>query len=205
MHDSRLSMRLVTALGALLVMGGALPAAAQAPADTLPFRPGQWTAVFAANQDLNTLGVQYFRSQRTAWTLDYGVNVERSRVDLPDGESTDGTFSSGVLRLGLRRHAVAQGRAVRFAGGGVLASAGHTRSDQPNGTYRGRALGGGIFGELGAQYHVTRYLGLGAVGTASAHVSDGRHSIASTPAITTRSTTWRFSAGTLRLFGVLLF
>lgn len=183
-----------------------VPPAPVVVADTLPFRPGQWAAVFAADRNLNTLGVQYFRSARTAWTFDYGLNAGSFRQEVVDDQERDDTHTGGTFRLGLRRHAVAHERAVRFFGGGVTASGGRTRSELSNGiTTTNRSLAGGVFGELGAQYHATRYLALGAVGSVAAQFTDSR-SKGTTPAeMDVRTRGWDATAGALRLFGVLLF
>jgi hypothetical protein len=172
-------MRIIAALNvaALLVLAHALnaqspsPAAPTSqPADSLPFRKGQWGAQFTGGPELTSLGALRFTSPRAAWLLQLDANLahEKQRIESgPDGpfpaaEERRYTTGAAGLRVGRRSYRALGRRVAGFSTAGLTAR--YMRSEQNGGPVAvyGTSIGGGLFGDLGATYLVSEHFGIGA-------------------------------------------
>ncbi|HKG92434.1 MAG TPA: hypothetical protein VKA84_11100, partial [Gemmatimonadaceae bacterium] len=161
---------------------------AQAP-DSLPFRHGQWGALFRLDAAYASAGVLRFTSPRRAWLADVRVSAavshgtNSSTLDgdpFPEGR----TRTSGVilqLRAGRRAYAPLGRAVVTHRGAGVLTSFDRFRSRFRSGSFESTggdwAWGAGAFGEVGAEYLVTPRFGLGAAGQVELGYTERRGSL----------------------------
>ena len=159
-------------LGSLLVVASLLatrrasgqetqsPNAGQSPteADSLPFRRGQWGAVFAINDGTVGLGALWFRSARMAWLVDAGINAFWHESESSYFGDSDYRDVFVRLRAGPRRyHSIAAGAAA-YLGAGLSGGYGWSVGDDAH----RQTWQAGAYGELGGVYFVTRRLSLGA-------------------------------------------
>jgi len=141
---------------------------ASAAKDSLPFHKGQWAAQFTAGTTFSNAGVLYFRSPANAWIATISASYERSsnREDsssLGPGMTVDTRASSATLRFGTRHYSSMGKSTALFTTFGVLGTGGSsTVSSSGGGSGKTSTFGGGVFGELGANYMITRHLSLGA-------------------------------------------
>ena len=143
-----------------------LPAAAIA--QSLPFRSGQWGAEFQSG-DLTSAGVIRFFSPSSALVLDLGIlDVTHDEEDVPSGGGTGTTVENSItlynLRLGFRNYMPVATRVTGFWTVGGQFVHGSQTQEIP-GPFGGRSEDSetdiGVFGQLGADYHVTNNLAVG--------------------------------------------
>ena len=144
-----------------LVAAAIIPAAAKAQA--LPFRAGQWGAEFQSG-DLTTAGAMYFVSPQSAIVLDVGIFDLGRKQD--DGSSSDETSLSLVsARLGLRGYRPLANKVAGFWTAGLEVARASQEQTIPTvfgpEKVKEREMHYGIFGQLGADYHVTSNLAVG--------------------------------------------
>ena len=150
------------------------------PADTIPFRRGQWALQFTAGSTFGSLGALRFASPRKAWLLDLRVDGGHSHdhVTIPTGPTTDTTldrfdsWANATLRVGPRYYTARGTRLVSFAGVGVIGGFTHYADGEEGGSaWERNGWTAGVFGDLGATYLVSPRLGLGGTATLSAAYS----------------------------------
>ena len=133
-------------------------AMAQAPADSLPFRKGQWGAEFVAL----SWGVGGL-----AFTSPGSASVLLASIDLTEAEADEAAPSSGRLEydvmttnvtIGRRFYRPVRRNVVRYHTFGVTGS--YLRDEQP--WNEGTALTAGVIWNVGGSWHVDRHLSLGA-------------------------------------------
>lgn len=141
---------------------------AGAAKDSLPFHKGQWAAQFTAGTTFSNAGVLYFRSAANAWiaTVSASYHSSSNRTDsssLGPRMTVDTWVSSATLRFGTRHYSSMGKSTALFTTFGVLGTGGSSTSSSSFGA-RGKTstFGAGVFGELGANYMITRHLSLGA-------------------------------------------
>lgn len=168
------------------------------PGETLPFRKGQWAAQFWFFGDAG-IGALRFRSPSSAW-------VVNGSLQAGGDHSTDRrtTRASASVRAGLRSYRTVVPRIARYHGGGIIADYSHYESEYESDQTEAisRAGGGGLYGELGAEYLITRHLSLGANTSASAMVrgrKEGRE------LYNYSDFGWAVAAGGLRVLATLYF
>lgn len=191
---------LLIAIAFAAAVSPSLLLAQTAPADTLPFRRGQWAAQLYAFSSQG-FGVLRFRSPSSAWLLDGAVQVE-------DVQATQGdrTNASASLRVGSRAYRPVAPKVVRYLGVGVIGSywGFHNESATTGIVYRGWNAGGGLYAEVGADYLITSHLGLGASANINAQVRGGRIDNGSGNG-ETGDFGWSVGAGALRVLGTIYF
>ena len=140
--------------------------------DTLPFHKRQFGAQFTGGFNFVSAGMLYFRSNRSAWLLDadftlsYGKSNSTSSDTLYSSFSNTQTYGAIATRAGIRTY-YPMGPASQFFttfGGVVRWSGGTVRGDLEGNDF---LIGGGIFGEIGANYMLNNHLGLGATAGAN--------------------------------------
>jgi hypothetical protein len=146
------------------------------PADTTPFRSGQWALQFTAGSTFGSLGALRFTSPRKAWLLDLRVDGGHShnRVTTPTGPAREAftSWADVTLRVGPRYYAARGNRLVSFAGVGVVGGFTHDAGGEEGGpSAESNGWTAGAFGDLGATYLVLPRLGLGGTATLSAAYS----------------------------------
>lgn len=153
-------MNRIRVFAAALAVAAILPAAAAA--QSLPFRAGQWGAEFQSG-DLTSAGVLRFMSPRTALVFDVGVlNLSTEEDDGTD--VVENSTSLLALRLGFRNYMPVANRVTSFwAVGGEVARG--TEKEEISGSFAAtRELTQtqfGVFGQLGADFHVTPNIAVG--------------------------------------------
>lgn len=153
-------MNRIRLFGAALVVAAIVPATAAA--QSLPFRAGQWGAEFQSG-DLTSAGVIRFMSPRTALVFDVGVANLSTEVD--DGtDIVENSTSLLALRLGFRNYMPVANRVTSFwAIGGEVARG--TEKEEISGSFDAteevRQTHFGVFGQLGADFHVTPNIAVG--------------------------------------------
>lgn len=191
----------VALLATVLIAAFAAPAALTAqplPTDSLPFRPGQWAVQFSTWGG-GGLGALRFRSPSSAWVAD-------GMVEARDYHSSDGRRREAMtsVRAGLRSYRTVVPRVARYHGGGITATYAHyeTELEPEQHEYKSRGGGGGLYGELGAEFLITAHLSLGANASASAIVG-GR--TVTNPSGGYKEFGWSVAAGGLRALATLYF
>jgi hypothetical protein len=175
---------------------------AQDSVPRIAFHRGQWGAQFSFEDPFTGLGALFFTSPRSAWTLNAALafSATTSSVDLPPGTRESNVKSISLsLDLGRRWYGVTRGRAIAFYGVGATGGYRQDWATVDTVEISQHTWRAGLFGELGAQVHVTPYLSLGAAWPLRAQVSrafDDRGA---------RATSWTISGTTLRLQGALYF
>lgn len=174
-----LPARINRGIAALAVALVPLSVSAQsaAPADSSPFRAGQWGAEFGLG-NFSSAGLLRFRSATTAWLGSVSGLVERSSASgdlLRPREQTQFDLS-----LGHRWYRPATASIWQYATVGALVGYGTTEVTtrfvvvgQPInelGQARSERIAGGAFADIGAQWLVTPQLALGASWQAQATV-----------------------------------
>lgn len=191
---------MVSRLAVLLTCTVVVPAFAQdrpAPEDSLPFRRGQWAAHFTLG-GFGGIGVTRFRSPSRATLLQVSVfasHRESAADDLAGGVLRSVSSSAGLsARLGWRRYRLGYRRITPYVTAGPAFSFSHNYiSQEGSGTSSQDSWSLGVFGDVGALYHVSPSLALGAAG--GANLSYGRSS-------TRLSTGPRGSSWDIQLSGV---
>lgn len=193
---------MVSRLAVLLTCTVVVPAFAQdqpAPEDSLRFRRGQWAAHFALGS-FGGVGVSRFRSPSRA--LFFQLNVSASHAEQVAEDSVFGRrvvvqSNGGVTaRMGWRRYRAVSSRITPYTTVGPAFGLSHSYGRQPSAASSSDTWSLGVFGDLGALYHVTRSLTLGAAG--SGEVRYSRNASRSSPS-GARSTYWE-----LQLSGVTI-
>jgi opacity protein-like surface antigen len=153
-------MNRIRVFAAALAAAAILPATAAA--QSLPFRAGQWGAEFQSG-DLTSAGVMRFMSPRTALVFDVGVLNLSTEQD--DGtETVENSTSLLALRLGFRNYMPVANRVSSFWSiGGEVARGSNTEevSGPFDGTVEEKQTSFGVFGQLGADFHVTPNIAVG--------------------------------------------
>jgi len=180
------------------------------PADTLPFRRGQWAAQFRLGSDAFGLGALRFRSRSSAWVLDGGSSRSEQRTNGGIAVADDrATITSANVRAGIRAYRPVVPRVARYLGAGV--TAGYTRSVQRRSdptfqSFTQWQAGGGVYAELGAAYFVTPQLSLGAATQANVSLAGGQVRSSSAGGRSHASTTgWAATVGGVNVLGTLYF
>lgn len=178
-------------------------------ADSLAFRRGQWGAIVGLDRQVATVGVLRFRSPRTAWVANASAGAVIGTTDAGTSETETDTENSGFTgRLGLRRYRPVETRVAAYSGAGVSAGASFSEQASASGySLTSRTLSAGLYGELGIQYRVTRYLALGVASEANVAGLWGTLEQRPPAAEAQRSRTRAVSAslGALRVLGTMYF
>lgn len=176
----------------------AAPAAAQEPATNTMFRPHQWAAHFTLGS-FGGVGVSHFSSPTRAMLLQVNMTVlhrEQVNDDGSGGQVSSRMTGAGILaRVGWRRYRPTARRVSPYVTYGPLFELSHNYASGTGGASWTNTWGLGVFGDLGALYHVTERLALSAAGSA-----DLRY----THAATESSTGLGGSAWQLQLSGVTI-
>ena len=136
-----------------------------AKAQSLPFRAGQWGAEFQSG-DLTTAGVMRFVTPSTALVLDVGIlDVGQEEDDAVGGVSDETSLSLMTARLGLRSYRPLANRVAGFWTAGLEVARASQEQTIP-GIFGPEQVEEsethyGVFGQLGADYHVTNNLAVG--------------------------------------------
>jgi hypothetical protein len=167
----------------LLILPATTAAQESSGADTIPFRSGQWAALFSGGLSFASLGLMRFSTPTRAWVLDFrlagGHGHDTNRInDTLTIESFTSTANISA-RVG-RRFYQGRGKAVAsFQTVGVLSGFNHQCGGSTlGGTTCDKGWTGGAFGELGAAYLVTPRLSIG--GTAGVQFSYTRGTVKNT-------------------------
>lgn len=192
--------RILLAAAFLVTTLPAIGSAQAATADTLPFRPGQWAVQFWMFTSQG-VGVLRFRSPSSAWLLDGSLQVEEMYSSL-----SHRTLASVSIRAGLRSYRPLAPQVVRYVGGGVTGVYQTYRNELRtiDTEYGSWMAGGGGYAEIGAEYRITSYLGVGASSAASLLLRGGR----SDPGAAEDETSefgWTLSAGSIRVLATIYF
>jgi hypothetical protein len=138
-------------------------------AAALPFHKGQWGAEFGIGSYFPSLGFLKFRSERSAWMGDVGINVSaaagRFEPDSGDAQDTESLDFGTTIRAGIRRYRPLGERVAAFTTFGATVGGNTYRREQEGALpYRSQQTTwrGGAFGEIGGAWLVTRNLTLGA-------------------------------------------
>jgi hypothetical protein len=152
-------LRFAAAAVLLLAAVPAARARAQAPADSLPFHPGQW-GVEAGVGGGGGAGALRFFSRATALTVDVSAAVATRSSDLDGPNTVDSDFSTRFLstRLGFRHYGSARRGIAGLFGAGAILSYNWANGTPGDGSQHETGVGG--FAEAGASYFVTPRLAL---------------------------------------------
>ena len=204
----RFSSLLLVASTALLV--DAAPALAQAaePAGALPFRRGQWGTEFGVSTDFPSVGFFRFFSDRNALLLDVDVNYIRytDEFDSPAGPIPNDDYSESdvTARLGIRHYRPIVDRVVGVSTFGVIGSRfAEWAETEDEAAMELSGFEGGVFGELGGAWMVTRNLSLGGSYQAAATFFNVRQEVEG--AGEAKRNGFTFGAGQARLLVTLYF
>ena len=201
-------MRISSRLAALVALLAALPASTaraqgdSQPADTLPFRAGQWGAEFQIADGIAGVGALRFRSPTSAWLLNLNLGAEWGEQETPAAADDDANSFNVALRAGPRRYRPIARETAAYVGGGVTAS--YLRSESEALDFNSRGWEAGLYMELGAAYFVTTRLSLGAQAGASATYGDLRSWYDGSPG-ESRTRRTRISTTPVRIQGALYF
>jgi len=179
-----------------------------APADSSPFKSGQWALQFGGGANFGSLGALKFTSARAAWLIDFQVNGSHYHQEYaiaPDSVVEDFSSTASITgRLG-RRAYQPHSPLASYETVGLLGGFAHNcfGSTYILGSRCSNGWTAGAFGEVGAIYLVTSHLSLGgAAGLSFAYTrtrnsSPGQRSVSS----------WSYSGslGTLSLNTTLYF
>ena len=156
---------------------------------SLPFRGGQWAAHFALG-GFGGIGVSRFSSPRRALLLQINLSAihDETITESPiSGREVDVASGATVTaRLGRRTYRSGSPRVTPYFTLGPLVSLTHSYFASSGQSQSADGWSLGIFGDLGALYHVTSNLALGAAG--SADVRYGHTSIRASNGA--RATNW---------------
>ena len=162
----------VAALAAIVGAVHAAPLAAQAAAAdsaALPFRRGQWGVEVDLVSGFSHIGFLHFRSERAAWIVGLSFNGGKSRNEFDAaGDSLDYVREydnvSANVSAGLRRYRPINRRGVAYTtiGASVGGHASVVEYDDGETYGDSHSWRGGVFGEVGGAWLVTRNLTLGA-------------------------------------------
>lgn len=144
-------------LAAVLATAAILPATAAA--QSLPFRAGQWGAEFQSG-DLTSAGVMRFMSPRTALVLDAGV-LNASTEEEEAGNTVENSMNLMSLRLGFRQFMPIASRVNGFWTAGAQYGTGSQTQDVGAAESERTESNIGVFGQFGANYHVTSNIAVG--------------------------------------------
>ena len=154
-------MNRIRLLGAALAAAAIIPATATAQSPT--FRNGQWGAEFQSG-DLTSVGVMRFMSPRTALVFDVGILNLSTEVETEGAGTIENSTSLLALRLGFRNYMPVANRVSGFwTVGGEIARGSETEeiSGPFDGTEETTQTQLGVFGQLGADFHVTPNIAIG--------------------------------------------
>ena len=189
----------------------AAPLAAQrAPADTLPFRPGQWGVEGSVTGGDLGSGLLRFVSRSSAVALNLTGRYSSNAIEGTGGGQEQTTTNGNVTAtLGLRRYRPFADAVAGYVAFGGLLSYGRSTTEGVGG--RGettsRQWGGGGFADLGATLFVTPRLGMSAVYGVAVTRNSSRATAAGAPAGAPpfRATGWGVSAGGVRFHAAVFF
>lgn len=154
-------MNRIRLFGAALVVAAIVPATAAA--QSLPFRAGQWGAEFQSG-DLTNAGVMRFMSPSTALVFNVGVLNLSTELDTEGAGTVENSQSLLALRLGFRNYMPVANRVTGFwTIGGEVARGSETEevSGPFDGTEEMTQTQLGVFGQFGADFHVTPNIAVG--------------------------------------------
>ena len=156
-------MRIRQAAVPLVLLSTTLSSRAQAQGhDSTTFRRGEWGADFQIAGGFAGAGAFRFSSPTQAWLVDLETSLSHSSNTSP-GFAGSANSVDLSLKLGRRRYATqAHSVAPWIAFGLTFAYSWHDLVTNDTVTARGRGIGGGVFGALGATWFVTPHLGVGA-------------------------------------------
>ncbi|HEX2717966.1 MAG TPA: autotransporter outer membrane beta-barrel domain-containing protein [Gemmatimonadaceae bacterium] len=176
-----------------------------AAAQSLPFRAGQWGAEFQSG-DLTTAGVMRFMTPATALVLDVGIiDVGAETNQNVGGDSDKNSLSLLNARLGLRSYRPLANRVAGFWTAGLEVARASEEQTIPGifgpETVKQTEKHYGVFGQLGADYHVTNNLAVGmAFDVTYARISGKQESTNSNVDITGHRFTATFTPVRVSLF-----
>ena len=143
-----------------------LPAQAIADTTTASFRPEEWGIGFILGNGVTSAGMLRFSTPSRAWVLDGSASFDRqSQSTSTSADETARTVSLSA-QFGPRWYRAMSGHVARYVGLGM--SGGYARSDFSGTSSHANLWSVGAYGEIGMQYLITRYLGLGWRGALSA-------------------------------------
>lgn len=154
-------MTRIRLIAAALAAAAILPATAAA--QSLPFRAGQWGAEFQSG-DLTSAGVMRFMSPTRALVFDAGILNISTEAELGGGGSAENSTSLLALRLGFRSYMPVANRVTGFWTVGGEVARGSER-EEVSGSFSGteelKQTQLGVFGQFGADFHVTPNIAVG--------------------------------------------
>ena len=154
-----------------LVLAPAIVLSAQAAPDTTNvFHPGAWGIGFVVRNSVTEAGLLRFSTPTRAWVLDGTVSINTQKESGTGiGDQTQETSTLNA-QLGPRFYHALNARASRYLGIGL--SGGYAHSKFTGNSSHNDIWSIGAYGELGMQYMITRYLGIGWRGTLSGSRSE---------------------------------
>lgn len=176
----------------------AAPLAAQEPAtggDSLPFRAGLRGAQFGIQNGAGSIGYIRFTSPSRAWVVDVAGFIQRTKSESssPFGGTDEQSWGGLVTTMvGLRSHRALRANAVWFSGGGLRL--GYSR--ESGGTSQ-TGYNAGVYGELGASYHVSPRMSFGA--QSGAGLGYGHNRVTFSGGNAQRSSSWSVATLPARL------
>jgi hypothetical protein len=191
----------------LLAHSRSLAAQATADTTTASFRQAEWGVGFLLRNNVTDAGILRFSTPTRALVLDGSGSFDRTSQIGAGVFGTDQTAQSTSVsaQLGPRWYHAITGHVARYLGFGVSGAYEHSQlSDTPNHT---NVWSMGAYGEIGMQYLITRYLGLGWRGTISATRYDANTTAATTQGVTSRqeATSYHLGLDAVQLTGTIYF
>jgi len=192
---------------ACFIFPSARQLSAQATADTtaVSFRPGTWGIGFVVRNSVTEGGLLRFSTPTRAWVLDGTVSIntqKESGTGISDQSQETSILSA---QLGPRWYHSMSGRATSYAGVGV--SGGYSHAKISGNANHSDYWSGGAYGELGMEYLITRYLGIGWRGTLSGVRSEVNSTQEAQQGVTAtqRSTAYHLGLDAVQLTGTIFF
>lgn len=155
----------------LLLLCGALSAQDTVPADTTPFRSGQWATQFGGALNFATIGFIKFRSPTRATILDLRLRGSHREHFVNDSLRGIESFAGIDVKLGRRSYRPVARTALLLHTMGIMAGLDHSVSTTGGGRFTGDGWSAGLFGDFGGLYLASPQLGIGAVATTTLEYS----------------------------------
>ena len=189
-------IRLRTAVTAVALVSLWAPVTLHAQAaEASPFHARQWGADFSIAGGFTGAGLIHFRNPTHAMVADLGVSVLSGT---PAGGGPGTNSMSATLRLGMRRYRSVTRGVLGFGTLGLDVTHTHQFRGGPA-PLNENGWGGGLFGDIGAEWLVASHLGLGASWGASVDYSHDTGPLAPV------GKQWTFTLGQVQLTGQLYF
>lgn len=176
-----MSFAVVYALG-VLASAHSLSAQATGDTTTASFRKGEWGVGFTFQQTVTEAGVLRFSTPTRAWVFDASASINgQSSTGGNAGDQTSRSIDIGG-RFGPRWYHAVTGHVARTLGFGVSGS--YSSNHLTTGSGQSTFWSAGGYGEVGMQYMVRRYLGLGWRGSVTAWRGESNTSQQTLPGLT---------------------